>query len=97
MLARGGLSSVKSVTVRNDGTANLVLGVITLGGSNPSQFVKTTPKDSCSGRTLAPNATCTVGVKFRPTNGGPQSATLVIPSNDFNEASSAVALGGTGL
>jgi hypothetical protein len=79
----GSLSTVQIVTVTNNGAASLVIGALSVGGANPSQFVKTSPKDLCSGRTLAPNGgTCTAGVKFQPTATGLQNATLQIPSND---------------
>ena len=82
-LAVGSVSAVQIVTVRNDGTASLLIGALSVGGANPSQFVKTAPKDLCSGRTLAPNGgTCTAGVKFQPTATGLQNGTLLIPSND---------------
>lgn len=92
----GTTSPTQNVTVRNDGTANLVLGALALGGANPSEFKKGATQDLCSGVTLVPTQTCTVGVKFKPTTTGSLSATLVIPSNDSNEASVTVALGGTG-
>ncbi|MGE5827661.1 MAG: choice-of-anchor D domain-containing protein, partial [Micromonosporaceae bacterium] len=91
----GSPTAVQNVTVRNDGTADLILGTVTLGGANANQFKKPVAKDLCSGQTLAPAATCTVGVKFKAKNGGAQSATLVIPSNDPNEPTVTVALSGT--
>ena len=51
---RGGLSPLQNLTVRNNGLANLTLGAISVGGPNPSQFVKTTAKDFCPGQTLGP-------------------------------------------
>ena len=95
-LAVGSLSPLQNVTVRNDGTANLVIGTISVGGTNASQFVKTTPKDFCSGQTLAPSGTCTVGVKFQPTTTGLKNATLQIPSNDPVTNPATVTLSGTG-
>jgi hypothetical protein len=84
------------VTVRNLGTADLILGSISMGGANPDQFKKPALKDVCSGQTLAPMETCTVVVRFKPTNGGPHSATLFIPSNDPVSNVVTVALDGTG-
>ena len=86
----------KAVTVRNDGTENLTSGIITLAGTNPDQFRRPGTKDLCSGQTLAPAGTCTVAVKFAPSNVGPQSAILVIPSNDFNENPLSLPLSGMG-
>ena len=92
-----GSVSTQAITVRNIGTQNLVLGAVALGGANPEQFKKPVARDLCSGQTLAPAATCTMKIKFKPKNTGPQSAIVVIPSNALNESSVAVALGGTGL
>jgi hypothetical protein len=92
----GSGSALQTSTIRNDGTANLVVGAITLSGTNPDQFRKPDARDFCSGRTLAPTQTCTVGVRFKPKNGGPQSATLLIPSNDPVSNPVTVTLDGTG-
>ena len=81
-MAVGSVSALQTSTIRNDGTADLVLGTITISGTNPDQFRKPAAKDFCSGQTLTPTQTCTVGVRFKPKNGGPHSATLLIPSND---------------
>jgi hypothetical protein len=75
----------------------LTLGSITLSGANAGQFRKPAPKDLCSGATLAPTETCTVNVRFKPDTGGTFTATLVIPSDDFNEPSIERTLIGTGL
>jgi endoglucanase len=91
-----GTKSPRKVSVRNDGTTDLMLGIITLDGTNPDQFRKPAGKDFCSGQTLAPTQTCTVVVRFAPGNLGPQRALLVIPSNDFNENPVTVTLDGTG-
>jgi hypothetical protein len=88
------VSSLQKVTVRNDGTASVILGGITLGGANPTHFKKPGANDLCSGKTLAPTKTCTVGVKFAPKQPGAQSATLRNPSNDANESLVTVTLSG---
>jgi hypothetical protein len=72
------------------------LGIITLDGTNPDQFRKPAGKDFCSGQTLSPTQTCTVVVRFAPSNVGPQSALLVIPWDDFNENPVTVTFDGTG-
>jgi hypothetical protein len=59
-------------------------------------FKKAAQNDLCSGQTLAPSQSCTVGLKFAPTSTGPKSATLIIPSNDSDEATVTVPLSGTG-
>ena len=92
-----GTTSVQQVvTVRNDGTASLILGTLTLGGTNPGEFKKPTPNEFCTGVTLAPAQQCTVWVRYRPTSLGDKNATLVIPSNDAGQPTVTVTLSGTG-
>jgi hypothetical protein len=90
-----GVSSVRSVTARHDGTAPLILGTIALAGANPDQFKQVASLDLCSGVTLATTQTCTVGLKFKPTSAGAKNATLNIPSNDPVTGLVTVTLSGT--
>jgi len=46
--------------------------------------------------TLAPSATCTIGVSFTPTSAGPFTGILTIADNDYYGAQQTVALSGTG-
>ncbi len=87
-------SAEKIVTVKNDGTLNLSIGSISLGGANANQF--STAPDKCSKKTLAPGASCTITAHFRPTTIGAKTATLIIPSNDPDENPANVSLSGTG-
>jgi len=91
----GGKSAVHALSVRNDGAAALTLGAVALGGANADQFKKLEPQDLCSGVTLAPAESCTVGVRLKPTDGGAHTAALSIPS-DANATPLTVALSGTG-
>jgi parallel beta-helix repeat protein len=90
----GNQSALQTVNVGNDGTADLTIGTITLGGSDPSEFSKTS--DNCSGQTLVPTQQCSVSIVFQPTSTGGKNATLVIPSNDPDENPVNVTLSGTG-
>jgi sugar lactone lactonase YvrE len=72
-------SPSQTVTVSNLGDAPLTLGQLTLAGSNADQFA--VPGDGCSGKELAPAASCAVQVTFSPTTDGASEATLEIPSN----------------
>ena len=91
----GGVLGQK-VVVLNSGSADLVIGQITLEGSNPDQFRQPVVMDLCSGVTVPPGGSCTVKVQFKPTVASPLSATLVIPSTASNEAVATVTLSGTG-
>lgn len=76
----GQSSPPQTFTVKNVGSAPLILGTVSLGGLDGSDFDLTA--DACSAHTVALNGTCTVQVKFAPTASGPRSGTLTIPSND---------------
>ncbi len=62
------------VTVNNSGTAPMTIRSIAPAGTNANQFARTT---TC-GKTLAPGASCTVSVTFKPTTATPtpKSASL---------------------
>ena len=87
-------SSSQTVTVRNDGTANLAISLVSISGINADQFLK--PSDGCVGQSLTPSQTCTILVSFRPTIAGPAIAQLVINSNDPDENPVTIPLSGTG-
>jgi hypothetical protein len=93
-VAVGNKSVDQIITVTNDGTASLSIGAVSLAGGNSNQFVKAS--DSCSKKTLAPAASCTVTTRFKPTSTGAKTANIVIPSNDPDENPVNVSLTGTG-
>lgn len=61
--------------ITNHGAAVLPLGPIALGGVNPAEF--TLGATTCTA-TLAPAASCTVEVSFKPVSKGTKNATLQI-------------------
>src|SRR2546423_15205322 len=81
------------VTVTNTGTAVLTITRIAIGGANPGDFA--IAARTCGG-TLAPAASCTADVTFRPTALGARSGTLAITDNAAGSPHS-VALTGTGV
>lgn len=70
-----GKSSIKTVTVTNTGTADLVIGTIEITGTDASEF--SILNYVCSGQTLAPSGTCRVDVRFSPTSGTPARFSMV--------------------
>ncbi|GIF74754.1 galactose-binding domain-containing protein [Asanoa siamensis] len=64
-------SAARSVTLRNTGNANAPVSGIS---ASPGEFAQT---NNCPG-TLAPNATCTVSVTFRPTATGNRGGMLFV-------------------
>jgi hypothetical protein len=71
----------KTLTIRNKGVTDLVIGTITIIGDNPGDFSFGLP-DACSGSTLATNASCILTLRFTPSVADKRSAVLNIPSND---------------
>jgi hypothetical protein len=86
----GTTSAAQTVTLSNIGTLNLVVSGVSVSGSNQLDFVVT---NGCS--TVLPGASCTIGVSFRPSTGGAETATLAINHNAGSP--STVALSGTGV
>ena len=87
-----GSFSERSVTVRNDGTADLVLGTV---GNPSTPYSKTS--DHCSGEVLNPTESCSITILFSPSAGGTFNSSFTIPSNDPDEPSVEVSLSGIGL
>jgi hypothetical protein len=70
-----GKSSIKTVTVTNTGTTDLVIGTIEITGTDASEF--SILNDSCSGQTVASSGTCTIGVRFSPESETPERFSMV--------------------
>jgi hypothetical protein len=79
-----GIKKIQIVTVKNDGTADLVLGPTRLNTAT-SEVSVAAGRDLCSRVTLAPGQSCTFAVKIMATAPGPKTATISIPSNDPDE------------
>ena len=91
-----GFSSDETVTITNDGAANLVIGAI--ASADPlSVFAFSIPTDTCSNQTLAPGVSCTLTVRFSPTASdlGTIGESFDIPSNDPDENPVTVSVSGT--
>ncbi len=84
----GSTSAQKTVTVSNNGNTTLNFNSVTVSGN----FKISSP--GCSG-TLAPTATCTIGVEFMPTAKGLRTGTLKITDNALSSPQN-VSLSGTG-
>jgi hypothetical protein len=91
----GQTSSPQTVTVTNTGTANLTVGTLTLAGDNPGDYLLST--NTCNSANLAPQATCSFAVAFKPTAVGTRTASVSIPSNDPVSPTTSLLLTGSGL
>jgi hypothetical protein len=76
----GCTSAFQTLTISNKGLADLVIGTLSITGTDASEF--NIHNDNCSGQTIAPSGTYTVDVAFSPTSLGLKSANLSVPSND---------------
>lgn len=84
-------AAAQTVTLSNTGNAPLTVNTLTLGGANATVYSET---DTCAGQTLAPAATCTASLTFKPFLATTQTATLSIASSAG--LPQAIALNGTG-
>jgi hypothetical protein len=86
-------SAPHTVTLSNLGTADLHVSGVSITGANVGDF--STGSDTCTGSTLAPNAACTVAVRFTPTTLGSRGAELEFASDAGQPTT--VSLTGIGL
>ncbi len=87
-------TSTRTVTVANEGTANLTVGQIAT--ANPLLAPFGIANDDCSGQVVAPQASCTFEIQFQPAAAGPFSDSLDIPSDDPDTAAVTVSVSGSG-
>lgn len=91
----GSSSLPQTFTVSDTGTADLVIGQITLAGADTDEF--SLSNDGCSGETIAPMSNCTIQVLFSPGSGGTKNASMSIPSNDTASPTVTISLIGSGV
>jgi hypothetical protein len=77
----GKAGKAKAFTIKNTGTATLTGLKIARKGSHAKDFIVTAPLKT----TLAPGASTTFKVTFKPTAAGTRKATIQLKSNDANE------------
>ncbi|MBV9417338.1 MAG: choice-of-anchor D domain-containing protein [Solirubrobacterales bacterium] len=88
----GQTSAVQTTTLSNASNTSAPVGAITLEGAGQNDFA--IASNGCS-RAIPANGSCTVGVRFAPTTGGPLTAVLAIADTATGQTR-AVALRGTG-
>ncbi len=87
-------SSDQTISISNDGTANLVIGQIAV--SDPLAAPFSVLDDTCSNQTLVPAALCRLTVRFSPPSPGVSTDSFDIPSNDGDENLITVNVSGAG-
>ena len=83
-------SGVSTATIQNTGTTDLNVGQLTVSGN----FALV--NDTCSNQDIGNGLTCSFGVTFTPTQDGPLTGTVTVPS-DAQSSPDTVALSGTGI
>ncbi|HVT35550.1 MAG TPA: choice-of-anchor D domain-containing protein [Nevskiaceae bacterium] len=91
---RGTHSDARTVTLTNNGDANVSVGSVTLSGPNAAAFVLS--GDGCTSGTIAPHGSCPVSVSFAPGSTGQRNASLKFADNAPDSPQS-VALTGNSL
>ncbi|RMF88735.1 MAG: choice-of-anchor D domain-containing protein, partial [Nitrospinota bacterium] len=87
-----GMSSTLTTTISNVGTENLTVTGLSLSGTDFSlSGAPSTPF------TVAAGASVNISIVYAPTDGGPDSGTLTITSDDPDEPTVPVTLTGTGV
>jgi alpha-tubulin suppressor-like RCC1 family protein len=85
-------STSREVTLASTGTTDLNISSITITGSNPSDFART----SHCPASLAPGHACTIDVQFTPSQTGALTAAVTITDNALSSPQT-VTLSGTGI
>jgi hypothetical protein len=93
-ITSGNLSD-KTITIRNDGNADLAIGSVAL--ANPLAAPFSIVSDTCSGQNILPADTCTITARFAPNSTGVFSDSFNIPSNDPDESQVTMNISGTGI
>ena len=79
-ITQGTTNGPTMVTVTNSGSGMLTISSVAFAGTNPTDF---TNMNTCSGASLAANATCSISITFAPvgTASGPLSETVTLTDN----------------
>lgn len=92
-----GSNLAKDFEIQNTGTASLTLSgtpIVSIGGTNPGDFVVTTPPATSS---VAAGASTTFIITFTPQAVGTRSAIVSIANNDSDENPYTYLINGTGV
>lgn len=89
----GTTSATQTVTMKNTGTTTLTTSSLSLGGTTPGAFK--IASTNCP-QSIAPGATCSIGVAFRPGSAGSVSAAVLVADNAPGSPQQ-IPLSGTGL
>jgi hypothetical protein len=88
------MGPMRTVTVSNNGTADLHLAMANVIGPNARDFAKV--GDTCSGAAVPAGGNCTISLRFAPTGVGSRVASLQV-TDDAVGSPQLIPLSGTGL
>lgn len=93
-----GSSSSKTITVKNTGSADLVIGAVSTNlGDFTGDFIGDPIGDTCYTRTIASGKSGEISAIFSPKSEGVKTADLLISSNDPYNSTVTISLSGRGL
>ena len=84
-----------SFNISNTGMGDLIIPEVSVSGTDFSEFI--IKDDQCSGKNIAPSASCKIDIEFIPTSASIKSALLSIDSDDPDTPNFNVLLNGTGV
>ncbi len=90
----GETSAAQTLTLRNRGTTPLTLGSIALAGPEAAEFSVTAGSTCSAGLALAPEAGCSLRLRFAPTVEGARAAAIEV-THDGADSPGVIALAGT--
>lgn len=90
-----GTTRDQNITVTNRGAANLMITGVQVADPLAAPFSVLT--DGCNAQSIAPAGSCTIVVRYAPTDATPASDSLDIVSNDPDDSSVTVNVSGTGI
>ncbi|MNR71848.1 IPT/TIG domain protein [compost metagenome] len=92
----GTTSFAKTVSITNEGTLPLQITGISLVKPNLLEDATQFAQSNSCGAALAPNASCSVSIAFRPAEAGDIAAVLLVQSNDLARPVLSVPVSGSG-
>jgi hypothetical protein len=91
--ALGTIGAPQRLTIKNVGAAPLDLGAVKITGADADAFLLSA--GDCAQASVAPQGTCSIGVRFAPSSQGEHTASLAI-SDESAQVDREVQLAGTG-
>lgn len=92
----GSASAPSSITLTNTGSAQLTLSNVSIGGTNPQDFLAQSGSTCVAGAMIPAAGACSIGVVFNPAATGSQSALITVADNALGNPQT-IAVSGSGM